>query len=60
MQFPEDGLPATLSQLLVKLNVDADTVVAEIEGNIVKREKFGSTKLSAGQNIELVRFVPGG
>ena len=56
-----DGpLPATLSELLTELKVDAATVVAEVEGQIIEREKFSSFDLNEGQNIELVRFVPGG
>jgi len=54
------SLPATLSELLIKLKVDAATVVAEVEGEIIGREKFGSFSLKEEQNIELVRFVPGG
>jgi len=56
-----DGLlPATLSELLIELKVDATTVVAEVDGEIIEREKFGSFNLKEGQSIELVRFVPGG
>ena len=58
-QFPA-GLPETLAELLVQLNTKAETVVAEIDGQIIERQKFAQTKLKTGQNIELVRFVPGG
>jgi sulfur carrier protein len=57
--FPE-GLPGTLSRLLQELDIDGTTVVAEIDGDIVKREDFESTALKDGQAIELVRFVGGG
>lgn len=57
--FPE-GLPETLSQLLQQLNINAATVVAEINDKIVKREDFDSTLLADGQRVELVRFVGGG
>ena len=53
-------MPKTVSELLEQLRVDAATVVAEVDGLIVEREKFAHTKLSKGQSIELVRFVPGG
>lgn len=53
-------LPATLAELLEQLNVNAETVVAELDGRIVERSEFDKTKLQSGQNIELVRFVPGG
>ncbi len=56
----EDGLPATLAALLEALHVEAATVVAEVDGEIVPREKFAETKVVEDQAIELVRFVPGG
>ena len=58
-KFP-DALPATVADLLEQMGVDAATVVAEIDGQIVEREKFARTQLHKGQTIELVRFVPGG
>ena len=59
-QFPAGELPATVAQLLEQLGVEAATVVAEIDGQIVERAKFAETPLRRGQSIELVRFVPGG
>jgi thiamine biosynthesis protein ThiS len=59
-QFPDDGFPATIADLLGRLGVNAATVVAELEGEIIERERFAATRLSAGQSIELVKFVPGG
>jgi sulfur carrier protein len=58
-QFPS-GIPPTLAELLEQLGVKAATVVAEVDGKIVEPEKFARTKLSNGQNIELVRFMGGG
>ena len=59
-KYFDGSLPATLSELLTELKVDAATVVAEVQGEIIEREKFSSFNLNEGQNIELVRFVPGG
>ena len=56
----DEGLPATLSELLVKLDIDAATVVAEIDGQIIERKDFAQTALNEGQAIELIRFVGGG
>lgn len=56
----EEGLPATLSGLLEKLQIDAATVVAEIDGQIVERSEFAQTSLAEGQSVELIRFVGGG
>ena len=57
--FP-DGLPATLIELLKVLNINAATVVAEIDGKIIAKEDFARTSLSTGQAVELIRFVGGG
>ena len=57
--FPQ-GLPETLSLLLQHLDVNAATVVAEINGTIIKRECFDTTILKDGQTVELIRFVGGG
>ncbi|MGD0571434.1 MAG: sulfur carrier protein ThiS [Sedimentisphaerales bacterium] len=58
--FPDSKMPATIADLLRQLGVDSTTVVAELQGQIIERKNFPTTPLHAGQNIELVRFVPGG
>jgi len=58
-QFP-DGLPQTLTALLKQLDINAATVVAEIDGKIIAKEDFEKATLSSGQSIELIRFVGGG
>ena len=40
----EEGLPPTLSKLLENMNIDAATVVAEIDGQIIERKDFTQTK----------------
>lgn len=59
-RFGAGELPATLSGLLEHLDVNAATVVAEVDGEIVSREDFTKTSLRAGQEIELVRLMGGG
>jgi len=59
-EFAAGQMPKTIAQLLEQLRIEAATVVAEVDGLIVEREKFAHTKLSKGQSVELVRFVPGG
>ncbi|MCX5634645.1 MAG: sulfur carrier protein ThiS [Planctomycetota bacterium] len=59
-EFPAGQMPKTIAELLEQLRIETATVVAEVDGLIVEREKFAKTKLSKGQSIELVRFVPGG
>jgi sulfur carrier protein len=58
-EFPA-GIPRTLAKLLGQLNINEATVVAEIDGRIIEQPSFAQTPLSAGQSIELVRFVGGG
>ncbi len=56
----EQGLPQTLAVLLDEMKIDAATVVAEIDGQIIERAAFAQTELKEGQSIELIRFVGGG
>ncbi|MDR0827183.1 MAG: sulfur carrier protein ThiS [Desulfovibrio sp.] len=50
----------SLSELLVELGVNETALVAELNGSIVPQTDFTSTGISAGDTIELVRFVGGG
>jgi sulfur carrier protein len=52
--------PGTLLELLEKIGLEPATVVAEIDGAIIERARFGQTAINDGQKIELVRFVGGG
>lgn len=54
------GVPPTLSALLENLNINAATVVAEVDGRIIERKDFAQTTLTENQSIELIRFVGGG
>jgi len=58
--FPAGLMPSTVSALLEQLDIKAATVAAEVDGQIVERNKFTEAKLLSGQRIELVRFVGGG
>lgn len=59
-QFPEGNLPENIAELLGRLEIEAATVVAELDGEIIEREQFSHKKLRSGQALELIRFVPGG
>ena len=59
-EFPAGQLPLTVAKLLTVLNIEGATAAAEIDGEIINRDKFAETKLRNGQSIELVRFVGGG
>ncbi len=56
----DEGLPPNLSELLTILEIDAATVVAEVDGNIIERKNFAQTELKDRMGIELIRFVGGG
>ncbi len=59
-EFAAGQLPATLSELLVLLEINQAAVVSELDGQIIERKDFGTTGLKAGQSIEIIRFVGGG
>lgn len=59
-EFPAGQMPSTVTELLKSLDIEGATAAAEIDGEIIDREKFAGTKLRKGQSIELVRFVGGG
>jgi len=59
-QFPDGQLPATLKDLLSLLNIEEATIVAELDGKIITRKKFSTTRLCDGQAVELVKFMGGG
>jgi len=59
-QFAPQEMPATLSALLEKLQIEATTVVAEVDGRVVRPEEFARTEVRDGQTIELIKFMGGG
>ncbi|MEP7326295.1 MAG: sulfur carrier protein ThiS [Gemmatimonadota bacterium] len=52
--------PGTLEDLLTSLQLDARMVVVELNRKIVRRPQLDSTRLKAGDSVELVHFVGGG
>ena len=53
-------MPPTLAELLDRLNINQATVVAQLDGEIVARERLAKTGLSSGQSVELIRIMGGG
>ena len=51
---------ASLKTLLEDLELDARTVVVELNRHVVRRTELGGTPLETGDRIELVHFVGGG
>lgn len=50
----------SLENYIESLDLNPDTVVAECDGQIVKREDYVSHILKDGEVVELIRFVGGG
>jgi sulfur carrier protein len=50
----------TVSGIIAKYSLKEETTVAEVNGVIIKREDFKTTRLKEGDKVELVRFVGGG
>jgi thiamine biosynthesis protein ThiS len=50
----------SIDELLSFKRLDRACVVLELNGIIVKKERFGLTKLNDGDRVEILRFVGGG
>jgi len=50
----------TIASLLSKLEIDPRRVAVERNFVIVKRDKYESTEIAEGDQIEIVNFVGGG
>ena len=50
----------TLIPFIRDMNLNPDTVVAECDGRIIKRDEYDTLILSDGNVLELIRFVGGG
>lgn len=49
-----------LAELIRELKLNPDTVVAECDGRIVRRDEYEALQLHENCRLELVRFVGGG
>jgi thiamine biosynthesis protein ThiS len=52
--------PATIADLLARLEIDPRRVAVERNFVVVKRDLYVSTALADGDQIEIVNFVGGG
>ena len=50
----------TLVSFIRDMDINPDTVVAECDGRIIKRDEYDTLILSDGNILELIRFVGGG
>ncbi len=51
---------STVLDLVAALGRDPRTVAVELNGHIVRRGDYGTTRLGTGDRIEVVHFVQGG
>lgn len=57
---PEEIRMTTLAELVENCGLEEELVVAEVDGEIVDREKWKEFELESGMKIEIVHFVGGG
>lgn len=50
----------SVMNMLSELNLNSQTIVVEINRNILGQDAFDSHVLSEGDKVEIVRFVGGG
>ena len=50
----------TLVDFIRQMEIKPDTVVAECDGRIIKRDEYDTLVLQEGNVLELIRFVGGG
>ncbi len=51
---------STVSSLLESLELPADRVAVEFNREILRKDRWASTRLRAGDRLEIVHFVGGG
>ena len=52
--------PASLEQVIAELELKADRIAVEHNGEIVPRSGWSETSLNGGDRLEVVHFVGGG
>lgn len=52
--------PETMGDLLRTLDIAAQRVAVELNGELVTRDRYEATHLSEGDRLEIVTFVGGG
>jgi thiamine biosynthesis protein ThiS len=52
--------PASITDLLARLEIDPRRVAVERNFAVIKRELYGATQIESGDQIEIVNFVGGG
>lgn len=52
--------PCTIADVVTRRGLEAGALVVELNRAIVKQEQWSSTRLQAGDRLELLSFVGGG
>lgn len=50
----------TLENIIKELNITINSIVAEVNGQVITKEKFSNTVIKDNDVIELIKFVGGG
>ncbi|WP_099188677.1 sulfur carrier protein ThiS [Tepidibacter mesophilus] len=50
----------TVKDLILKLNLNPQTIVVEVNLNIIPKDKYDSTNLHENDKVEIINFVGGG
>lgn len=50
----------TLENIINQLNISPQNIIAEVNGQIIIKEKFNKTVIENNSVIELIKFVGGG
>lgn len=50
----------TLENIIKELNITINSIVAEVNGQVITKEKFSNTVIKDNDIIELIKFVGGG
>jgi sulfur carrier protein len=58
--FPDLSAPTPLAELLAKLELKADRIAVELNGDIAPRTQWPELIVAEGDRIEVVHFVGGG
>ena len=51
---------STLADVITLYKLNPERVVAEINGNVLTRDKYADTLVNNGDKVELINFVGGG
>lgn len=50
----------TLEDIINQLNISSQNIIAEVNGEVITKEKFNKTVIENNSVIELIKFVGGG